>query len=204
MNVDNNNLIISTSTGTIRSHLDDSIDALTNWINDLSQSIQNINIPNFDTYIKGIWGNDDKEGEDNMFNNEILNLYYERERKKLDKKYKEICDKNYNEHPAVKEYNDVVSEFETTLVELANKYNTEDEKVIVKTGYTNDYQYEIACDIKEVINKDVMDEKRKDLNDLKEYCDEVMAQLTLSGVLEYQVDVLKRYEILDKNGKINA
>ena len=78
MNVDNDSIIITTSTGAIRSHLEDSIDALTNWVNDFSQSIQNINIPNFDTYIKGLWNTDDtkKEGEDSMYNNGILNLYY--------------------------------------------------------------------------------------------------------------------------------
>lgn len=145
-----------------------------------------------------------KEGEDNMFNNEVLNLYYNKQRKKINKEYEEIINKKYNENPAVKEYNEVVSEFETTLAELADKYNKEDNKILVKTGYTNDYEYEINSKIKEIICIEESKEKEEAYVKLKEYCDEVGAQLTLSNDLEYQLDVLKKYEILDKNGKLNV
>ena len=207
MIVDKNNITITTSTGTTQSYFDDSVDAFTNLVNDFSQSIQSINIPNFDTYIKGIWKTDDTDtkGNEDIMENQILNLYYERTRRRIIKEYDEKILNAYNELPVVKEYNEVVKAFEATLAEMADRYNTEDVKVLRKSGYANEYGYELNVDIDETIGKELHKNRDDELKELDLLRQEVEAQLSLSNDKDYQIEVLKTYGILDKKtGKLNA
>lgn len=205
MIVDKDNITITTSTGATRSYLDDSIDALTYWVNDFSQSLQNINIPNFDTYIKGIWHVDDtdtKGNEENM-ENKILDLYYRRTREKICKEYDEKIKKEYEELPVVKEYNEVVKTFEATLAEMADRYNTEDIKMLRKSGYSPEYTYELC--INETIGTKLEENRQNELKELELFKQEVEAQLSLSNDKDYQIEVLKTYGILDKKtGKLSV
>lgn len=207
MIVDKNNITIATNTGTTRSCFGDSIDAFTNWVNDFSQSIQSINIPTFDTYIKGIWKTDDTDtkGNEDIMENQILDLYYERTRRRIIKEYDEKIKKAYEELPVVKEYNEVVKEFEATLAEMADRYNTEETKVLRKSGYANEYGYELNVDIDETIGKELNKTRNDELKELDLLRQEVEAQLSLSNDKDYQIEVLKNYGILDKKtGKLNA
>ena len=202
--VNKDGMTITTSTGATRSY---SVDAFTNLVNDFSQSIQNINIPTFDTYIKGIWKTDDTDtkGNEDIMENQILNLYYERTRRRIIKEYDEKILNAYNELPVVKEYNEVVKAFEATLAEMADRYNTEDVKVLRKSGYANEYGYELNVDIDETIGKELHKNRDDELKELDLLRQEVEAQLSLSNDKDYQIEVLKTYGILDKKtGKLNA
>lgn len=207
MIVDKNNITITTSTGTTRSYLDDSVDALTNWVNNFTQSLQNIKIPNCDEVIRGIWHVDDTDtkGNEDIMENQILNLYYERTRRRIIKEYDEKILNAYNELPVVKEYNEVVKAFEATLAEMADRYNTEEVKVLRKSGYANEYGYELNVDIDETIGKELHKNRDDELKELDLLRQEVEAQLSLSNDKDYQIEVLKNYGILDKKtGKVNA
>lgn len=207
MIVDKNNITITTSTGTTRSYLDDSVDALTNWVNNFTQSLQNIKIPNCDEVIRGIWHVDDTDtkGNEDIMENQILNLYYERTRRRIIKEYDEKILNAYNELPVVKEYNEVVKAFEATLAEMADRYNTEEVKVLRKSGYANEYGYELNVDIDETIGKELHKNRDDELKELDLLRQEVEAQLSLSNDKDYQIEVLKNYGILDKKtGKLNA
>lgn len=207
MIVDKNNITITTSTGATRSYLDDSVDALTNWVNNFTQSLQNIKIPNCDELIRGIWHIDDTDtkGNEDIMENQILDLYYERTRRRIIKEYDEKVLNAYNELPVVKEYNEVVKAFEATLAEMADRYNTEDVKVLRKSGYANEYGYELNVDIDETIGKELNKSRNDELKELDLLRQEVEAQLSLSNDKDYQIEVLKNYGILDKKtGKLNA
>lgn len=207
MIVDKNNITITTSTGATRSCFDDSVDALTYWANNFTQSIQNIKIPNCDELIRGIWHIDDTDtkGNEDIMENQILNLYYERTRRRITKEYDEKILNAYNELPVVKEYNEVVKEFEATLAEMADRYNTEEVKVLRKSGYANEYGYELNVDIDETIGKDLNKKRDDELKELELLRQEAEAQLSLSIDKDYQIEVLKNYGILDKKtGKLNA
>ena len=202
--VNKDGMTITTSTGATQSY---NVDAFTNWLNDFSQSIQNINIPNFDTYIKGIWKTDDTDtkGNEDIMENQILDLYFRRTRERINKEYDEKRLNAYNELPVVKEYNEVVKEFEATLAEMADRYNTEETKVLRKSGYSSEYTYELRVDIDEVVEEELRQKHDNDLKELDLLRQEVEAQLSLSNDKDYQIEVLKNYEILDKKtGKINA
>lgn len=203
MIVDKDSITITTSTGTTRSCFDDSVDALTYWVNDFTQSLQNIKIPNCDELIRGIWHIDDtdtKGNEENM-ENKILDLYYRRTREKICKEYDEKIKKEYEELPVVKEYNEVVKTFEATLAEMADRYNTEDIKMLRKSGYSPEYTYELC--INETIGTKLEENRQNELKELELFKQEVEAQLSLSNDKDYQIEVLKTYGILDKKtGKL--
>lgn len=139
--------------------------------------------------------------EENM-NNEVLKLYYERKIEGLRKKYNDMYEDDYNEIPAVKEYKEVIAEFETTLVQLADKYNNEENTWLEKTGYEPDYAYELSDETKEKFREKYIKEFNEESEELSKFCDEIKAQLSLSDDKDYQVDVLKRYGVLDKAGKM--
>ena len=200
-------MTITTSTGATRSHFDDSVDALTNWVNNFTQSLQNIKIPDFEPYIKGIWQTDDTntKGNEDIMENKILDLYFRRTKEKIDNEYDEKRLNAYTELPVVKEYNEVVKTFEATLAEMADRYNTEDIKVLRKSGYANEYGYELCVDIDEAIGEDLLKEHNDELKKLELLRQEVEAQLSLSNDKDYQIEVLKNYGIIDKKtGKLNA
>lgn len=188
---------------------DDSADTLRYWINSFTQPLQNTKIPNCDELIRGVWHVDDantKGNEDNMEENKVLELYYERKREQIDKEYSEKMKEAYNNLDVVKEFNEVVKEFETTLAEMANRYNTEETKYLLKDNcYSNHYGYELNESIRETVGDDLSNEKRDALNELNKLRYEVNAQLSLSNDKDYQIEVLKNYDIIDKKtGKLNV
>lgn len=188
---------------------DDSVDALASFVNNFTQPLQNIKIPNCDELIRGVWYVDDtntKGNEDNMEENKVLELYYERKREQIDKEYSEKMKEAYNNLDVVKEFNEVVKEFETTLAEMANRYNTEETKYLLKDNcYSNHYGYELNESIRDTVGDELSNEKREALNELNNLRYEVNAQLSLSNDKDYQIEVLKNYDIIDKKtGKLNV
>lgn len=149
-------------------------------------------------YTYGIRG-----GERNM-NNKIVDLYYERKKKELSNRYEEIVKTEYEALDVVKEYNEIINTFNTSLAELANKYNSEEVRVLLKTGYKNTYEYELSFDLKDHIASQHRDEYEAELNKLELLVEEVRALLAFSDNEEYRLNVLKQYDIVDKKGKLNA
>lgn len=205
--IDTSSITIGTSSITLNGITLDSnwfknVDYMQEWFKPLE-----ISIPNFDTYIKGIWKTDDTDtkGNEDIMENQILDLYYGRTRRRITKEYDEKILNAYNELPVVKEYNEVVKEFEATLAEMADRYNTEEVKVLRKSGYSSEYGYELCVDIDETIGKDLNKKRDDELKELDLLRQEVEAQLSLSNDKDYQIEVLKNYGILDKKtGKLNA
>lgn len=170
----------------------DSIDAMRYAVDDI------IDTKKYDMYVKGIWKN--KEEKDM---NKVLELYAKRKREEIDKKYNEKVEKDYNELELVKQYKEIVKDFESKMDELYNNELNAGESTIHQCYNINDYKYELKYDLKNSIS-DVYDKERseeiKAINDLVE---EVEAQLSLSDDLEYQREVLTAYGIVDKkSGKI--
>lgn len=167
----------------------------TNW-NNFMETIKNIKLPNFYSYYTD--DNEEKEeGEDNM-ENKVLDIYFRRMQEKINKEYDKKIINAYNELPVVKEYNDVVKEFEATLAEMADRYNTEETKFLIKSGYANNYAYELTSDVRETLGDDLQDERKEKLKELELLKEEVEAQLSISNDKDYQLEVLKNYEIIDK------
>ena len=78
-----------------------------------------------------------EEEEENMERNKVLDLYVERRRKAIKEEYENNYMEEYNNLPVVKEYNEIVGNFEAQLAELSTRELTSVEYL----GYKNDYGY---------------------------------------------------------------
>lgn len=137
-------------------------------------------------------------------NNKLVDLYYERKREEIRNKYKELLDNKYEQLEVVKEYNELVNTFVTSLAEMANRYNTEETKFLIRTGYMGEYTYDLNPDLKEDLREVYVEDFNKEMKELELLVEEVRAQLSLSDDKDYQVDVLTRYDIINKKGKLNV
>ena len=149
-------------------------------------------------YTYGIRG-----GERNM-DNKIVDLYYERKREEIRNKYKELLDNKYEQLEVVKEYNELVNTFVTSLAEMADRYNTEETKMLLKTGYMGEYTYDLNPDLKEDLREVYVEDFNKEMIELELLVEEVRAVLSISNTDEYKIGVLREYGIIDKKGKLNA
>lgn len=138
-----------------------------------------------------------KEEEEYMERNKVLDLYVERRRKAIKEVYENNYMEEYNNLPVVKEYNEIVGNFEAQLAELS----TRELASVEYLGYKNDYGYvlnhKLLQDIKDkhyAILKETMDA-------LDNKANEVHALLSLSDDKDYQIEVLVNYGILDKKTK---
>lgn len=146
---------------------------------------------------------DIRGGERNM-DNRILDLYADRKKEEIRKEYETIVDNEYNKLDVVKEYKELVNTFTTSLAEMADRYNTEENKYLVRTGYEITPSYELSDDIKANIREKYYEEARERLRDIDLLVEEVRAVLGVSNTEEYRISVLKEYGIIDKKGKLNV
>ena len=131
--------------------------------------------------------------------NKVLKLYEERKLKEIDDKYDKKVDDDYNAIEVVKEYNELVNNFENKLEELFTSLDNFDNSYLVTQCDSNCYKYALS---EGMIKNKIMDkyagEKITDKLELDNLVGEVDAQLSLSDDLTYQLEVLNRYGIIDK------
>lgn len=125
-----------------------------------------------------------------MYDNEILNLYYER--------MKEIY-VNENEQiiQDIKEqdvFTKLDNEYNNKLQKLLNKENKEN-----KTYYKTNYLTE-ESEIKIEQQEDLFTEN---INNLKRKLEEVDVLLNIADTYENEMEILKNYNIINENGTLN-
>lgn len=139
---------------------------------------------------------ENKKGEkDNM---KILNIYEDRKSLEIAKKYKEEIEKVKSEDT----FEGLRLNVEKQVKELyKNEYNKEFSGVIL---------FESDCEAR-LLTKETKDKlaeietnKKIELSELDGFLEEVRAQLELTEDYETQMKILKRYNIIGKDGKINA
>lgn len=150
--------------------------------------------------VKGIKGN---EGDDNMFiKNEVLKLYYEKKREDIIDKYDEKEQEYFTQNEVVKQFNELIEKFENDLDNLYTSVENFDTDYITVRYDENNYKYKVNTDkLSEEFKKVHIKEREKELKDLEDFVKEVEAQLSLSNDLDYQLEVLTRYDIIDKKTK---
>lgn len=158
-----------------------------------------VNTKAYDMYVKGIWKN---EEEKDM--NKVLELYAKRKREEIDKKYEEMVKEDYNGLQLVSEYNRIVTEFEEAMENLYKNELNFGESTIRACYSTSDYKYQLRQDkIMDTIRSAYKDSKSEEIIALGNLLEEVDAQLSLSDDLDYQREILIKYDIIDKKtGKI--
>lgn len=146
-----------------------------------------------------------KEGENDM--NKVLELYCEKAERTIENDYDEIVEEERNENPFVKEYNELVNEFEAKMNDLYKREMDEDgnHHVFVNNAYKYTYPFSIDITFTNENIEHYKETKETELQDLEEFKQEVSAKLSLSDDLDYTLKVLKEYGIINKKtGKLES
>ena len=138
--------------------------------------------------------------------NKVLKLYYDRKREEINKKYEEKVDNDFNNIDVVKQYKTLIENFEKEQEALFKTVENFDNDYLVPSYDSNLYKYSISeLKVKDSLMATYEDDKANEIEKLKELVAEVDAQLSLSDDLNYQMEVLTRYDILDKKtNKVKA
>lgn len=148
---------------------------------------------------------ENEEEEKDM--NKVLELYKERKVKEIIKKYKELVEKELESNTFINKYNTLVADFKKNLEDLEveeQKENAGKFRVLVRTGYDMELPIEINDDYRcYIVSKPFDIEKDKEMHNLYSTIDEINAMLSMSDDKDYQIEVLQRYGIIDKKGKMS-
>lgn len=138
--------------------------------------------------------------------NKVLKLYYDRKLEEIHKKYEEKVDNDFNNIDVVKQYKTLIENFEKEQEALFKTVENFDNDYLTLVSDVNCYKYRLnTIAIKKELQDKYNDEYEKEIDSLNEIRDEVDAQLSLSEDLNYQMEVLTRYDILDKKtNKVKA
>lgn len=141
--------------------------------------------------------NEELKGNDDM--NKVLKLYEERKLKKINDKYDKKVEDDYNAIEVVKQYNDLVNNFENKLEELFTSLDNFDNSYLVTQCDSNCYKYTLSEGIiKSKLASKYVEKKQREIYEVTKLVSEVDAQLALSDDLKYQLEVLSRYDIIDE------
>lgn len=139
------------------------------------------------------------ENEREIEMNKVLKLYVERHTEMINKKYYELVNKDYNNMEIASTFKELVTDFESKLETLFKENYNEECPALVRIVTDNVYKYDLNSDaIKNDIFKRYEEDMNKELKELKDLEEEVEAQLSLSDDIDYTLDVLARYNIIDK------
>lgn len=139
------------------------------------------------------------ENEREIEMNKVLNLYIKRHTEMINKKYYELVNKDYNNMEIASTFKELVTDFESKLETLFKENYNEECPALVRIVTDNVYKYDLTSDaIKNDIFKRYEEDRNKELKELKDLEEEVEAQLSLSDDIDYTLDVLARYNIIDK------
>ena len=142
------------------------------------------------------------KGEWKNMKNEVLELWYARKCNKITKEYEEKEREFNNSKELVIKYKEILDRFENELEELYMSEENIEKGYIINTMTNNLYEYNIDYKkLDEEFLEEYVIERDNKLCELDELRKEINAQLSLSSDLEYQLEVLTRYGILDKKTK---
>lgn len=153
------------------------------------------------------WLKENKEKGEEKDMNKVLELYCEKAEKTIEKDFNEMIEEERNENPFVKEYNELVNEFEVKMNDLYKREMDEDgnHHVFMNNGYKYTYPFSIDITFTNENIKHYKEAKETELQDLEEFKQEVSAKLSLSDDLDYTLKVLKEYGIINKKtGKLES
>lgn len=151
----------------------------------------------FKRYYLGIF---DKKEEINM--NKVLELYKEREEKRIRDKYNQLEIDKYESEPIVVEFNEIEKNIKSAYDDLIKKYNVDGNELITKTGYEYESEFELSESIIANIRDILQPQFDAEITELHNKVKDIEALLSISDDKDYQLEVLKNYGLLDKKGNI--
>lgn len=152
----------------------------------------------YDMYVNGIW-----EIEEEKDMNKVLSLWYERKRNKIIDRYNKMeCEFYNNKYSVVASFKELIEKFNNDLEDLYKLDKATEQFVLKENTPNNVIKYCLDEEkLNEEFKKEYLSKRDEEFNTLRDIKDEVEAQLSLSDDLEYQQEVLIRYDIIYKKTK---
>lgn len=144
----------------------------------------------------------EKKMEEKEMKNEVLELWYRRKQGQIEKEYNDLAEKLEKENELINAYKTLIDNFEKSMKDLYEQDDNQEQKIIKELYCDYSYKYGLNRDlVYDMFYEKYRDEKSERLDNLYKTYREVNAQLSLSNDLDYQIETLINYGILDKKTK---
>ena len=176
---------------------------------------------NFNRMFSGIWEKENptikKEGNNVIESMNLIDLYANKHRESIEKETKEKIEKIRNESSIKKQYDEITQKCKDDLQKLYISQFTDEEIEKVKetleglSGYQKELQHKTSiCEFGYFINSDFKNDEIKSLeneminkiNELNDLVKTVKAHVGIAKTKEEVEEILTRYGIIDKKGKL--
>lgn len=161
---------------------------------------------------------EEKEGKNMENKYALINLYHKRKEEEIDKYFDNKIRVEKEKSEVLKTYNKIIASAEEELQKLYMMQFTDEELEILNNGGVveakelrktqSEIEVYTSLDVNEFYkNKKCKEYDEARIEELKELTDKVeliKANLAIASTKEEVEEILKRYEILDKNGKMEV
>mgnify|MGYP006867954150 CR=1 FL=1 len=191
------------------------------WLKTLDENKMLPNQENFSRMFLGIWEKENpmikKEGNKMIESINLIDLYANKHRKSIEKETKEKIEKIKNESSIKKQYDEITQKCKDDLQKLYISQFTDEEIEKVKetleglSSYQKELQHKTSiCEFGYFINSDFKNDEIKSLeneminkiNELNDLVKTVKAHVGIAKTKEEVEEILTRYGIIDKKGKL--
>lgn len=199
----------------------DKNEQLYEWLKILDENKMLPNQENFSRMFLGIWEKENpitkKEGNKMIESMNLIDLYANKHRKSIEKETKEKIEKIKNESSIKKQYDEITQKCKDDLQKLYISQFTDEEIEKVKetleglSSYQKELQHKTSiCEFGYFINSDFKNDEIKSLeneminkiNELNDLVKTVKAHVGIAKTKEEVEEILTRYGIIDKKGKL--
>jgi len=158
-----------------------------------------------------------KEGNKMIESINLIDLYANKHRESIEKETKEKVEELRKKCDVINKYNELVEQFEKDCDELYLSQFTEEEKIKIiakqhivndadkqlgASGDLNEYKYCINYDFCNDDYYELMNEKENKLSEINDLVKTVKAHVGIAKTKEEVEEILTRYGIIDKKGKL--
>lgn len=199
----------------------DKNEQLYEWLKTLDENKMLPNQENFNRMFLGIWEKENpitkKEGNKMIESINLIDLYANKHRESIEKETKEKIEKIRNESSIKKQYDEITQKCKDDLQKLYISQFTDEEIEKVKetleglSSYQKELQHKTSiCEFGYFINSDFKNDEIKSLeneminkiNELNDLVKTVKAHVGIAKTKEEVEEILTRYGIIDKKGKL--
>ena len=199
----------------------DKNEQLYEWLKTLDENKMLPNQENFSRMFLGIWEKENpitkKEGNKMLESINLIDLYANKHRESIEKETKEKVEELRKECNVINKYNELVEQFEKDCDELYLSQFTEEEKskILINQDMIDDDDMQLRTtggpsEVKYYTNKNfrnddyykLMDERENKLNEINDLVKTVKAHVGIAKTKEEVEEILTRYGIIDKKGKL--
>lgn len=199
----------------------DKNEQLYEWLKTLDENKMLPNQENFNRMFLGIWEKENpitkKEGNKMIESINLIDLYANKHRESIEKETKEKVEELRKKCDVINKYNELVEQFEKDCDELYLSQFTEEEKnkILINKDMIDDADMQLRTtggpsEVKYYTNKNfcnddyykLMDERESKIKELNDLVKTVKAHVGIAKTKEEVEEILTRYGIIDKKGKL--